>query len=158
MKQTKTMQPIITSLVALAILLCSFVSVLSGAVVTAQAATPTLPETEYVSPKSPSTPEPYDGVPVTPGQINSSNYRSYGLTDENWKQYSGYYAIRNAKELYGFAALTRAVLRPNQNAVLLADIVINTTVSTETGGTYLWESIAGHKNDRLRQAGCGSSC
>ena len=150
MKQTKTMQPIITSLVALAILLCSFVSVLSGAVVTAQAATPTLPETEYVSPKSPSTPEPYDGVPVTPGQINSSNYRSYGLTDENWKQYSGYYAIRNAKELYGFAALTRAVRRPNQNAVLLADIVINTTVSTETGGTYLWESIVGdptHGND-----------
>ena len=141
MKQTKTMQPIITSLVALAILLCSFASVLSGAVVTAQAETPTLPETEYVSPKSPSAPEPYDGVPVTPKQISSSNYRSYGLTDENWQQYNGYYAIRNAKELYGFAALTRAMRRPNHNAVLLADIVINTTVSTETGGTYLWESI-----------------
>ena len=150
MKQARTIKPIITSVVALAILLFSFAGVFSGAVVTAQAATPTLPETEYVSPKSPSTPEPYDGVPVTPKQINSANYRSYGLTDENWKQYNGYYAIRNAKELYGFAALTRAVLRPNQNAVLLADIVINTTVSTETGGTYLWESIVGdptHGND-----------
>ena len=41
------------------------------------AATPTLPETEYVSPKSPTEPTPYDGVPVTPGKINSQNYRSY---------------------------------------------------------------------------------
>ncbi|MBO7296334.1 MAG: hypothetical protein J6V39_03655, partial [Clostridia bacterium] len=111
---------------------------------TASAATiPTLPETEYVSPTTPTAPTPYDGVPVTPGKISSSNYRSYGLTDENWSQYNGYYAIRNAKELYGFAALTRAMHRPNHNAVLLADIVINTTVSTETGGTYLWESIVG---------------
>ena len=141
MKQNRTFKPMITSVVMLAILFFSFASVFSGATVTAEAATPTLPETEYVSPKSPTAPTPYDGVPVTPGKISSSNYRSYGLTDENWQQYNGYYAIRNAKELYGFAALTRAMSRPNLNAVLLADIVINTTVSTETGGTYLWESI-----------------
>ena len=135
MKEIKTAKPILTAVVALAVILCSLVMILVGTVVTARAAAPTLPETEHVSPKSPSTPEPYDGVPVAPKKISSSNYRSYGLTDENWKQYNGYYAIRNAKELYGFAALTRAMYQPNHNAVLLADIVINTTVSTETGGT-----------------------
>ena len=99
---------------------------------------PTLPATEYVSPTSPTQPVPYDGVPVTPGKISSSNYRTYGLTDDNWSQYNGYYAIRNAKELYGFAELVRATQSPKQNAVLLADIVVNTDVSLENGATYTW--------------------
>ena len=99
---------------------------------------PALPATEYVSPKSPTQPVPYDGVPVTPGKISSSNYRTYGLTDDNWSLYNGYYAIRNAKELYGFADLVRATQSPKQNAVLLADIVVNTDVSLENGATYTW--------------------
>ena len=138
MKNVNVKMAVLSLLMALVML----VGVIAGAsMMTTASAAAILPETEYVSPKSPTAPTPYDGVPVTPGKISSSNYRFYGLTDENWQQYNGYYAIRNAKELYGFAALTRAMRRPNHNAVLLADIVINTTVSTETGGTYLWESI-----------------
>ena len=131
---------------SLAILVCfvlviMLVAVFEGAV-PASAANWVLPETKTFAAATSSDPVPYDGVPVTPGQINSANYRSYGLTDENWKQYNGYYAIRNSKELYGFAALTRAMRKSSHNAVLLADIVINTTVSANTGATYLWESIA----------------
>ena len=74
----------------------------------AAASTPTLPAEEYVAPTTPTEPTPYDGVPVTPEQITSANYKLFGLTDDNWSQYNGYYAIRDAKELYGFAALCKS--------------------------------------------------
>ena len=47
------------------------------------------------------TPVPYDGVPVEPLKISQSNYKKLGLTDNNWSQFKDYYAIRDAKELYG---------------------------------------------------------
>ena len=67
-------------LLSFLMVLVMLAGVIAGAPIkmTASAATiPTLPETEYVSPTSPTEPTPYDGVPVTPGKINSSNYRSY---------------------------------------------------------------------------------
>ena len=137
MKNMNVKMAVLSLLMALVML----IGVVAGSsmMTTASAAEiPTLPATEYVSPTSPTQPVPYDGVPVTPGKINSSNYRTYGLTDDNWSQYNGYYAIRNAKELYGFAELVRATQSPKQNAVLLADIVVNTDVSLENGATYTW--------------------
>ena len=137
MKNTNVKLAILSLLMAVFML----VGVIAGSAMmtTASAAEiPTLPATEYVSPTSPTQPVPYDGVPVTPGKISSSNYRTYGLTDDNWSQYNGYYAIRNAKELYGFAELVTATQSPKQNAVLLADIVVNTDVSLENGATYTW--------------------
>ncbi len=140
MKKVNVKMAVLSLLMALVMLMGVVFS--ASIMTTASAATiPTLPETEYVSPTSPTVPTPYDGVPVTPGKINSSNYRTYGLTDENWQQYNGYYAIRNSKELYGFAALTRAQSTVNLSAVLLADIVINTSVSTSTGATYQWDPL-----------------
>ncbi len=84
------------------------------------------------------TPTPYDGVPVTPQKISSSNYAKLGLTDANWSQFNGYYAIRNAKELYGFVAVSRSSSSTNTaNAVLLQDIVVN----ANGGTTYDWTPI-----------------
>ena len=82
----------------------------------------------------------YDGEPVAPQQITSSNYRSFGFTESNWGQYNGYYAIRNAKELYGYAIVCAG---SNTKAVLLNDIVVNETVS-ESGATYSWTPIGHH--------------
>ncbi len=93
-----------------------------------------------VMPASAATPTPYDGVPVTPQQISSSNYAKLGLTSSNWSQFNGYYAIRNAKELYGFAAVTRS--SSTANAVLLQDIVVN----ANGGTTYNWTPIAHQSN------------
>ena len=93
----------------------------------------------YVSAAAASSPTPYDGVPVTPQQISKSNYKALGLADNNWSQFNGYYAIRDAKELYGFAAyLTTVDSNESANAVLLQDIVINTAGST----TYKWFPLA----------------
>lgn len=93
------------------------------------------------------TPTPYDGVPVTPQKISSGNYARLGLTSSNWSQFKGYYAIRNAKELYGFADIvnnTRAENTNNLNAVLLQDIVIN----ANGGNTYDWRPLYGTGNNR----------
>ena len=95
-----------------------------------------------VLPASAATPTPYDGVPVTPQQISSSNYAKLGLTSSNWSQFNGYYAIRNAKELYGFAAVSRSSY--TANAVLLQDIVVN----ANGGTTYDWTPIADQSNRR----------
>ena len=126
------------------------------------ATTPTLPDEEHVAPTTPTEPTPYDGVPVTPGKINSSNYRSYGFTDDNWSQYNGYYAIRDAKELYGFAALCKSL--PTQvvtkksvmgvvaNAVLLSDIVINTSVDSSSN-PHFWEPIGADGYEKKMFAG-----
>ncbi len=126
------------------------------------ASTPTLPDEEHVAPTTPTEPTPYDGVPVTPGKINSSNYRSYGFTDDNWSQYNGYYAIRDAKELYGFAALckslpTQIVTKKNvmgvvANAVLLSDIVINTSVDSSSN-PHFWEPIGADGYEKKMFAG-----
>ncbi len=84
------------------------------------------------------TPVPYDGVAVEPMKISEENYKILGLTANNWSQFKGYYAIRDAKELYGFAALVNKVIETkNYNAVLLQDIVVNTNGSNK----YDWEPI-----------------
>ena len=86
-------------------------------------------------------PTPYDGVPVTPQKISSSNYAKLGLTDSNWSQFDGYYAIRNAKELYGFADIVNGQYNTyGFNGVLLQDIVVN----ANGGTTYDWIPL----NDR----------
>ena len=128
-----------------------FATVGSPAAMTASAAEkPTLPEEEYKAPTTPTEPTPYDGVPVTPKQITSANYRTFGLTDDNWSQYNGYYAICDAKELYGFAELFKTlpaevVTKKNVmgvviNAVLLSDIVINTSVDPSSD-PHFWTPI-----------------
>ena len=84
-------------------------------------------------------PTPYDGVPVEPLKISQSNYKKLGLTDNNWSQFKDYYAIRDAKELYGFAALISTVIQTkNYNAVLLQDIVVN----ANGGNKYDWKPIS----------------
>ncbi len=85
------------------------------------------------------TPTPYDGVPVTPQKISSDNYVKFGLTADNWSSYNGYYGIRTAAELYGFAALVNGS-KNVRNAVLLQDIVVNETVSA-SGAAYSWTPI-----------------
>ena len=83
------------------------------------------------------TPTAYDGVPVTPTKITSSNYHKFGLTDSNWSSYNGWYGIRDAKELYGFAALVNNNVDRYAKGVLLQDIVVNKTVSA-SGAAYAW--------------------
>ncbi len=90
------------------------------------------------------TTEAYDGIPVTPTKITSSNYLQFGLTDSNYSDYDGWYAIRNSKELYGFANLVNDGNR-YISAVLLDDIVINETVS-ESGAAYSWIPIGYNPN------------
>ncbi len=91
-------------------------------------------------------PTPYDGVPVTPKKINSGNYLQFGLTESNWSTYNGYYGIRDAKELYGFADMVNGGTN-RVNAVVLQDIVVNETVSQNSGATYSWTPI-GTRSDR----------
>ncbi len=85
---------------------------------------------------------PYDGIEVEPQQINKDNYRTFGLSDEDWAQFDGYYAIRNAKELYGFATLNTWTYTASLNAVLLDNIVVNETVSAD-GAKYKWAAMSG---------------
>lgn len=110
---------ILALLATLAMLLAMLVSAMPT-----MAAHLTLPEVGRVSAATSAEPVPYDGVPVTPKKIDSKNYRIFGLDDETWGQYNGYYAIRSAKELYGFADLVREENYPTFSAVLLNDIVI----------------------------------
>ena len=63
---------------------------------------------------------------TTPRLITQRNYYTFGLTDDT---YVGYYAIRNASELYGFANMVNNGSNIQANAVLLQDIVVNETVS-----------------------------
>ena len=100
-----------------------------------------------VMPASAATPTPYDGVPVTPQKISSSNYAKLGLTSSNWSQFNGYYAIRNAKELYGFAAVSRSSY--TANAVLLQDIVVNANGGTTYDWTPIISSNAGYIYDSI---------
>lgn len=90
----------------------------------------------------------YDGTPVTPTQITSDNYATFGLTADNWSSYDGYYGIRTAAELYGFANLVNSSKNSfcaYECAVLLADIVVNSGTVTEAGSssgtTYDWTPI-----------------
>ena len=148
--------------VALLSLLTALTLLIGVPLMQVSAEVPTLPATEYVSPKTPSQPTPYDGVPVTPSQITSANYRSFGLTDENWSRYNGYYAIRDAKELYGFAEIfntlpietvtQKNVMGVVANAVLLSDIVINTSVDPSQN-PYSWTPIGVDGNNRKMFAG-----
>ncbi len=110
-----------------------------------------VPMTSFTSVAA-TTPMAYDGVPVTPTQITSSNYVQYGLTESNWSSYNGYYGIRTAAELYGFAQLINGGSNKN-NAVLLQDIVLNTGTVTESGSssdmTYSWTPIGTVDNPYL---------
>ena len=73
----------------------------------------------------------------TPKQITEHNYHTFGLTD---KTFVGYYAIRNAAELYGFANMVNSGSNNQANAVLLQDIVVNETVSA-SGSENVWTPI-----------------
>ncbi|MBR4039172.1 MAG: hypothetical protein IKJ11_03630 [Clostridia bacterium] len=81
----------------------------------------------------------YSGTPKTPMKITSSTYAYFGLTEENWSPFNGYYGIRNAEELYGFAQLVNGGDR-TAKAVLLQDIVVNETVSG-SGTKHVWTPI-----------------
>ena len=87
----------------------------------------------------------YNGTPVTPKQINSSNYTTYGFTSTNYSAYNGWYAISTAEELYGFAALVNGGTT-SANGVLTADIIVNENVLKADGTlngtpTYSWTPI-----------------
>ena len=90
--------------------------------------------------------KPYDGVPRTPQQITQENYAAFGLNDTNWSPYKGYYGIRNASELYGFADLVRQGYR-TINAIILRDIVINEDISSN-GPKYEWTPISSLKQSQ----------
>ncbi|MBO7497128.1 MAG: hypothetical protein J6T98_11290, partial [Salinivirgaceae bacterium] len=74
----------------------------------------------------------YNGTPVTPKQINSSNYATYGFTAETYLDYVDWYAISTAAELYGFAALVNGGTN-SANGVLTADIIVNENVLKADG-------------------------
>ena len=87
----------------------------------------------------------YSGTPQTPQQITAENYSSYGFTASNYSAFVGYYGIRNAEELYGFAAKVNSG-STSINGVLTADIVVNDSVLNAAGSlngtpTYSWTPI-----------------
>ncbi|MBR6083214.1 MAG: hypothetical protein IKP62_09870, partial [Salinivirgaceae bacterium] len=87
----------------------------------------------------------YSGTPQTPQQITAENYSSYGFTASNYSAFVGYYGIRNAEELYGFAAKVNSG-STSINGVLTADIVVNDSVLNADGSlngtpTYSWTPI-----------------
>ena len=66
--------------------------------------------------------EGYSGTPAeSVPTINSTNYMFYGLTESNWQEYDGYYAITTAEEFYKWSSADSDY----GNAALFADIVIN---------------------------------
>lgn len=81
----------------------------------------------------------YDGTPVRPEMITSENYFTFGLNEENWSAYGGFYAIRNAAELYGFASMVNSGNRWI-NAVVLHDIKVNESV-VPGEAKHLWVPI-----------------
>ena len=74
----------------------------------------------------------YSGTPTQPVQISAENYSSYGFTASNYSAFVGYYGIRNAEELYGFAAKVNSG-STSINGVLTADIVVNDSVLKADG-------------------------
>ena len=92
----------------------------------------------------------YNGTPKTPKQISNENYASYGFTADTYLAYEGWYGIRTAEELYGFAALVNSSNNKyvKINGVLTADIVVNENVLNADGElnetpTYSWTPIGG---------------
>lgn len=87
---------------------------------------------------------PYDGTAVAPSVITADSYTSFGLEEDGWEQYNGWYAITSAAELYGFAQLVNGG-ESNANAVLLQDVALNDGTVTESGSsadtTYSWTPI-----------------
>ncbi|MBR3815369.1 MAG: hypothetical protein IKJ27_01435 [Clostridia bacterium] len=80
--------------------------------------------------------EGYNGVPLYPELITEENYETFGLKD---KTYVGFYAIRNASELYGFNEMYKENFGKynDANVVLLNDIVVNTDMSNPE---YTWSA------------------
>ncbi|MBO7477209.1 MAG: hypothetical protein J6U04_04665, partial [Salinivirgaceae bacterium] len=74
----------------------------------------------------------YSGTPTEPVQISAENYSSYGFTADNYSAFVGYYGIRSAEELYGFAAKVNSG-STTINGVLTADIVVNDSVLKADG-------------------------
>ena len=96
----------------------------------------------------------YNGTPVTPNKINSRNYATYGFNSTNYSAYEGWYGIRNAAELYGFAALVNGGTN-TANGVLTADIEVNRNVLELDGTlngtpTYSWTPIGILENEMHR--------
>ena len=77
----------------------------------------------------------YNGTPVRPIKITDSNWADLGLKE---KKFVGYYAIRNASELYGFAEYIEETRDYTANVVLLNDIVINENMDNPQ---YKWDPI-----------------
>lgn len=77
----------------------------------------------------------YNGTPVRPIKITDSNWADLGLKE---KKFVGYYAIRNASELYGFAEYIEETRDLSANIVLLNDIVINEDMDNPQ---YKWDPI-----------------
>ncbi len=87
----------------------------------------------------------YSGSPSEPSQITAENYTDYGFTADNYSAFVGYYGIRNAEELYGFAAKVNSG-STSIKGVLTADIVVNDSVLNADGSlngtpTYSWTPI-----------------
>ncbi len=74
----------------------------------------------------------YSGSSTEPSQITAENYTDYGFTADNYSAFVGYYGIRNAEELYGFAAKVNSG-STSINGVLTADIVVNDSVLNADG-------------------------
>lgn len=85
---------------------------------------------------------------VTPTAVTAENCEAMGLNSS----YIGYYAIHTAAELYGFAEVVNNA-NASANAVLLADITVNSDVITngalalDTSGFVRWTPIGAHFED-----------
>lgn len=65
-------------------------------------------------------------------RVTAENYEELGFTAENYAGYLKYYAIGNAGQLYWFADWVNGK-DPSANAVLTADITVNSNVLTAEG-------------------------
>lgn len=79
-------------------------------------------------------------MPVTPQKVTDSNYAALGFTSSSYSAYKGWFAIRDAKELYGYAKLINSKTDQAAKGVLVQDIVVNETVSA-SGAAYTWTPI-----------------
>ncbi len=64
-------------------------------------------------------------------KITKQNYKEYGFTADNWKQFEDYYAVENAGQLYWIAQLVNEHGETDFNVVLTDDIVVNYDVLNE---------------------------
>ncbi len=76
---------------------------------------------------------PYTGKPAESLiQVNSKNYRQFGLTDKNWDLKNGHYAISNADELMAYLERVTSPNNPNfigASAFLTDDILFDSDIN-----------------------------